>query len=60
VIVGPSLNQPLLDHPQAQASLKLLPTWGVKVVPMVDEGEGPRLAPTQALLDAVRELAPVR
>ncbi|HZO30216.1 MAG TPA: flavoprotein [Chloroflexota bacterium] len=54
VIVGPSLNQPLLDHPQAQASLKLLPTWGVKLVPMVDEGEGPRLAPTPALLDAVR------
>jgi phosphopantothenoylcysteine synthetase/decarboxylase len=54
VIVGPSLNQPLLDHPQAQASLKLLPTWGVTVVPMVDEGEGPRLAPTPSLLDAVR------
>ena len=54
VIVGPSLNQPLLDHPQAQTSLKLLPTWGVTVVPMVDEGEGPRLAPTPDLLDAVR------
>jgi len=54
VIVGPSLNQPLLDHPQAQASLKTLPTWSVRVVPMVDEGEGPRLAPTPALLDAVR------
>jgi phosphopantothenoylcysteine synthetase/decarboxylase len=53
VIVGPSLNQPLLDHPQAQASLKTLPTWGVTVVPMVDEGEGPRLAPTAALLAAV-------
>ena len=33
VIVGPSLNQPLLDHPQAQASLKTLPTWGVTIVP---------------------------
>ena len=53
VIVGPSLNQPLLDHPQAQASLKTLPTWGVTVVPMVDEGEGPRLAPTPSLLKAV-------
>src|ERR671910_824133 len=41
VIVGPSLNQPLLDHPQAQASLKTLPGWGVTVVPMVDQGEGP-------------------
>jgi hypothetical protein len=25
VIVAPSLNQPLLDHPQAQASLRTLP-----------------------------------
>jgi phosphopantothenoylcysteine decarboxylase len=54
VIVGPSLNQPLLDHPQARASLGLLPTWGVRIVPPVDEGEGPRLAPTAVLLDAVR------
>ena len=29
VIVAPSLNQPLLDHPQAQVSLRTLPTWGV-------------------------------
>src|SRR5881398_961937 len=42
VIVGPSLNQPLLDHPQAQASLKTLPTWGAIIVPPVDDGEGPR------------------
>jgi phosphopantothenoylcysteine synthetase/decarboxylase len=53
VVVGPSLNQPLLDHPQAQASLKTLPTWGVTVVPMHDYGEGPRLAPTEELLAAV-------
>src|SRR6202048_1313812 len=54
VIVGPSLNAPLLEHPQAQASLRTLPTWGVTIVPPVDEGEGPRRAPTAALLDAVR------
>jgi phosphopantothenoylcysteine synthetase/decarboxylase len=54
VIVGPSLNAPLLNHPQAQASLKLLPNWGVTIVPPVDEGEGPRLAPTAALMNAVR------
>src|SRR5438309_5698272 len=29
VIVAPSLNQPLLVHPEAQASLKKLPGWGV-------------------------------
>ena len=54
VIVGPSLNAPLLNHPEAQASLKRLPGWGVVIVPPVDDGEGPRLAPTATLLDAVR------
>jgi phosphopantothenoylcysteine synthetase/decarboxylase len=54
VIVGPSLNQPLLDHPEAQASLRKLPGWGVIIVPPVDDGEGPRLAPTEQLLNAVR------
>jgi phosphopantothenoylcysteine decarboxylase len=54
VIVGPSLNAPLLDHPEARASLVKLPTWGVKIVSPVDEGEGPRLAPSPLLLDAVR------
>src|SRR5271169_4682427 len=54
VIVGPSLNAPLLNHPTAQASLERLPTWGVTIVPPVDEGEGPRLAPTTVLVDAVR------
>lgn len=54
VIVAPSLNAPLLAHPQAQASLKTLPEWGVTLVPPVDDGAGPRLAPTDRLLDAVR------
>jgi phosphopantothenoylcysteine synthetase/decarboxylase len=54
VIVGPSLNAPLLNHPEAQASLTKLPQWGVRIVPPVDEGEGPRLAPSKVLIDAVR------
>lgn len=54
VIVGPSLNAPLLAHPQAQASLKTLPEWGVTIVPPIDDGNGPRLAPTEQLLEAVR------
>src|SRR5258705_7375433 len=49
VIVGPSLNAPLLIHPVAQASLKKLPEWGVIIVPPVDAGEGPRLDPTAVL-----------
>jgi phosphopantothenoylcysteine synthetase/decarboxylase len=60
VIVAPSLNQPLLEHPQAQASLRLLPSWGVTIVPPVDEGEGPRLAPTPQLLGAVRPYVRLR
>ena len=54
VIVGPSLNAPLMNHPEAQASLKRLPSWGVTIVPPVDEGAGPRLAPTASLLEAAR------
>src|SRR5467141_2826087 len=46
VIVGPSLNAPLLAHPEAQASLKRLRSWGVTIVAPVDDGEGPRLAPS--------------
>src|ERR1700738_3205681 len=53
VIVGPSLNAPLLNRPEARASLNRLPAWGVTIVPPVDEGEGPRLAPSAALVDAV-------
>jgi len=54
VIVGPSLNAPLLAHPQAQASLGTLPGWGVTIVPPVDDGHGPRLAPTEQLMETVR------
>src|SRR5580692_2365194 len=54
VIVGPSLNQPLLDHPVARTSLATLAGWGVTIVPMVDAGDGPRLAPVPQLLNAVR------
>lgn len=54
VIVGPSLNQPLLDHPLARASMRTLTEWGVTVVPPVDQGEGPRLAPTARLMEMVR------
>jgi phosphopantothenoylcysteine synthetase/decarboxylase len=54
VIVAPSLNLPLLDHPMAQASLRTLPEWGITIIPPVDSGEGPRLAPTERLLAAVR------
>ncbi len=58
VIVGPSLNQPLLDHPISRTSMATLAGWGITVVPMEDDGRGPRLAPTERLLDAVRPFSP--
>jgi phosphopantothenoylcysteine synthetase/decarboxylase len=54
VIIGPSLNAPLLKHPEAQSSLAKLAGWGALIVAPVDDGEGPRLAPSERLLDAVR------
>jgi phosphopantothenoylcysteine synthetase/decarboxylase len=54
VIVAPSLNQPLLAHPAAQLSLRTLGTWGVTIVPPIDEGDGPRLASTADIINAVR------
>ncbi len=54
VIVGPSLNAPLLNHPEAQASLRKLPGWRVRIIAPVDDGAGPRLARTEQLIDAVR------
>lgn len=58
VYVAPSLNQPLLDHPAAQASLRTLPTWGVTLIPPHTDERGPRLAPTETLLAAIRPHAP--
>jgi phosphopantothenoylcysteine synthetase/decarboxylase len=58
VIVGPSLNQPLLDHPIARASLGTLRAWGIAIVPPATDADGPRLAPTAHLLEAVRRHAP--
>jgi hypothetical protein len=38
----------------AQSSLRVLRAWGVTVVPPVDTGQGPRLAPTELLIEAAR------
>jgi phosphopantothenoylcysteine synthetase/decarboxylase len=54
VIIGPSLNQPLLDHPVARQSLATLASWGVTIVAPHDDGTGPRLAQSEDLLDSVR------
>ncbi len=57
VIVAPSLNQPLMDHPMARSSLRTLPEWGVTIVPPDSDDGVPRLATTTALLNAVRPFA---
>ena len=58
VIVAPSLNQPLLDHPVARASLARLTEWGVTIVPPATDDGVPRLAATERLLEAVHPYAP--
>jgi phosphopantothenoylcysteine synthetase/decarboxylase len=50
VIVAPSLNEPLLRHPQTAASMAALRTWGVCVIEPEDHGDGPRLARDQVIL----------
>jgi phosphopantothenoylcysteine synthetase/decarboxylase len=54
VLVAPSLNAPLLAHPIAQHSMLTLRSWGVTVIEPVDSGDGPRLAPTDDILDHIR------
>ena len=58
VYVAPSLNQPLTDHPAAQAALRTLPAWGVTLIPPQTDERGPRLAPTETLLAALAPHAP--
>lgn len=58
VYVAPSLNQPLFDHPIAQASLRTLPAWGVTIIPPQTDAVGPRLAATETLLAAIARHAP--
>ena len=55
VLVAPSLNAPLLEHPRARGSMDVLRSWGVAVIDPVDpgDGRGPRLAPIEALREAV-------
>lgn len=56
VIVAPSLNQPLLDHPVARRSLRRLRAWGVQLIGPVEN----RMAPTEQLLAAVQPFSPTR
>jgi phosphopantothenoylcysteine decarboxylase len=53
VIVGPSLNEPLLKHPQTQESMASLRAWGVSIVSPQDDGTGPRLAPDEIIFAEV-------
>lgn len=53
VLVALSLNPPLFAHPRTARSIAALREWGVRVIEPVDEGQGLRLAPTEAILSAV-------
>jgi phosphopantothenoylcysteine synthetase/decarboxylase len=54
VIVAVSVNAPLLRHPRAQQSIRTLRDWSVTVIEPVDSGEGPRMAPVEAILAEAR------
>jgi phosphopantothenoylcysteine synthetase/decarboxylase len=54
VIVAVSVNAPLLRHPRAQQSMQTLREWGVTIIAPVDTGEGPRIAPVEAILAEAR------
>jgi phosphopantothenoylcysteine synthetase/decarboxylase len=57
-LVALSLNAALLRHPRAVSSMATLREWGVTVIGPVDHGDGPRLAPNEALLaEVARRLA---
>jgi len=58
VIAAVSVNAPLLRHPRTQRSMATLREWGVAVLEPVDTGEGPRMAPVDAILEeAQRDLS---
>jgi phosphopantothenoylcysteine synthetase/decarboxylase len=55
VIVVVAVNTPLLRHPRAPQSMRTLREWGVIVIEPVDSGEGPRMAPVEAILAEARQ-----
>lgn len=60
VIVGPSLNAPLLNHPEARASLRKLPTWGVMLCRLSMRVRERPLRSSELPIDAVRPHVPRR
>jgi phosphopantothenoylcysteine synthetase/decarboxylase len=53
VVIAPSMNQALLDHPRTTDSVATLSGWGATIVPCEDHGYGPQLAPTSVILGEV-------
>jgi phosphopantothenoylcysteine synthetase/decarboxylase len=56
VIVAPSVNEPLLRHPQTARSIATLRSWGVSVIDPQDRGRGPFLATDDVILTEVARL----
>src|SRR5205823_2477883 len=55
VLVAPSVNEPLLRHPRTALSMQTLRDWRVSVIDPIDLGDGPRLAPTEAIMAVVKQ-----
>jgi phosphopantothenoylcysteine synthetase/decarboxylase len=53
VVVGVSVNAPLWAHPQAQASVTVLRSWGVNVIEPQEAETGLIMASTESVLAAL-------
>jgi phosphopantothenoylcysteine decarboxylase / phosphopantothenate---cysteine ligase len=53
VMVAPSMNVGLWQHPRTAESLERLRSWGVQIIEPSVEGGVPRLAPNEAIVNAV-------
>jgi phosphopantothenoylcysteine decarboxylase/phosphopantothenate--cysteine ligase len=53
VIVAPSMNQALFNHPRVAQSIDTLRTWGVTVLPPEPAGELLMMASVENIVDAV-------
>ena len=56
VVVALSVNPPLYRHPLTARSIATLREWQVRVIDPVETADGLRLAPTERILDDVRQL----
>jgi phosphopantothenoylcysteine synthetase/decarboxylase len=55
VIVAPSMNQALFNHPQVATSVKTLRTWGVTILEPFPDGDLLVMASVGRIIDTIQE-----